>query len=489
MKNVKIKFKFKDKLKSFLFNKKFKYNSLISVFIAIFIAIVFILNIVISTLVSKFDLKIDLTSYGLYKVSDETREFLKNYDKKARIIVLNNEENFKKSEDIYTKHLYNMAKNIVACNKNLSLEFVNLNEQPNFAAKYPNLKLQQNGVLITDENDNARFLSVFSMFKNQYEGGAYSYSSEVVSNVEKNIASALEFISGRKKINTVLVNGHDEIDLRSFRGDVFDENGYNLIETNLSSEKIPDDADLIFIIAPISDYAEEEIKKLQDYVDAGKKLVYFASASQKKLERLEKFLEKNFGVSFGEGVVIETDGRRVSTSANDIFTFVEKENEYVEEMLNKKLPINFNDCKPLSFGEDENIEILNVCETGATTTVLKDPKQFDMKTAEKKSFPLVAYVNRNLGEDKKSNLVVFCSSSVLGGLDIPHLGNSELIFSVLGEFANNKSKIKILPKSIGIPTIVMNRTIAGCIGVLFILILPLLVAVLGIVVYYKRRRK
>lgn len=489
MKNVKIKFKFKDKLKTFIFNKKFKYNSLISIFIVIFIAIVFILNIVISTLVNKFDMKVDLTSYGLYKVSDETKEFLKDYDKEARIIILNDEENFKKSDDIYTKHLYNMAKNIVACNENLSLEFVNLNEQPNFASKYPNLKLQQNGILIADENNNARFLSVFNMFKNQYEENVYNYSNEVVSNVEKNIASALEFMSGRKKINTLLINGHDEINLKSFRGDVFDENGYNLIETNLSSEKIPDDTDLIFIITPMVDYSEEEIKKLQDYVDTGKKLVYFAGAGQNKLERLEKFLENSFGISLKEGIVIETNGKRVATSANDILTFVEKDNKYVEEMSNKKLPISFNDCKPLNFVENKDVEILNVCETGETATILTDPKKFDIKTAEKKSFPLVACVNKNLGEGKKASLAVFCSSSILAGLDIPHLGNSELIFSVLGEFSNNKSKIKILPKSIGVPRLIMNRTTAGFVGVIFILILPLLVAVLGVVVYYRRRRK
>ena len=489
MKNVKMKFKFRDKLKFFIFNKKFKYNSLISVFVVIFIAIVFILNVIVANLVNKFDLKVDLTSYGLYRVSDETREFLKDYDKKARIIVLNNEDNFKKSEDIYTKHLYNMVKNIVACNEKLSLEFVNLNEQPNFAAKYPNLKLQQNGILITDENNNARFLSVFNMFKNQYQGDSYNYSSEVISNVEKNIASALEFVSGRKKINTVLISGHDEINIKSFKGVVFDENGYNLIETNLSSEKIPDDTDLVFIVAPIVDYSVEEIKKLQDYVSAGKKIVYFASASQKKLERLEKFLEKNFGISFEEGVVIETNSKRVFTSANDIFTFAEKENKYVQDMLNRKLPINFNDCKPLNFEESEDVESLNICGTGETATILTDPKKFDIKTAEKKSFPLVACFSKNLGENKKSRLVVFCSSSILGGLDIPHLGNFELMFSVLGEFANNKSKIKILPKTIGVPRLAINRTTAGFMGVLFILILPLLVIISGIVVYYKRRRK
>ena len=488
MKNIKIKFKFKDRLKTFIFNKKFKYNGLISAFIDIFIAIVFILNILISTLVNKFDIKVDLTSYGLYKVSDETREFLKDYDKNVRIIILNNEDNFKKSGDIYTKHLYNIVKNIVACSENLSLEFVNLNEQPNFAAKYPNLQLQQNGILIIDENGNARFLSIFNMFKNQYEVNIYNISG-VISTVEKNIASALEFMAGRKKINTLLISGHDEVSTKNFREYIFDENGYNLTVINLSSDKIPDDTDLIFIIAPMVDYSEEEIKKLQSYVNAGKKLVYFASAGQKKLERLEKFLENNFGVSLKEGIVVETDRKRIFSSQNDIFTFVGKENKYVEEMLNKKLPISCNDCKPLSFIENNDIEVLNVCETGASTTVLTDPKKFDIKTAEKKSFPLVSCVNKRLGEDKKASLAIFCSSSILGGFDFPHLGNSELIFSVLGEFANNKSKIKILPKNISVPRLFMSRTTAGFIGVMFILVLPLLVFILGIIIYYKRRRK
>ena len=158
-------------------------------------------------------------------------------------------------------------------------------------------------------------------------------------------------------------------------------------------------------------------------------------------------------------------------------------------MLNRKLPINFNDCKPLMVKKNKNNEFINICETANTTAILTDPRKFDLKKAEKKSFPLSVCVNKNLGKNKKAYLSVFCSSSILGGIGTPQIGNSEFLFSVLGEFANNKSKVKILPKTIGVPKLVMNRTIAGFIGVIFILILPLLIVTVGIFVYYKRRRK
>ena len=170
----------KSKMKSAIDSKKIRYNGLILIFIIFLFSIVLFLNFIVGFLVSKYDIKIDLTTSGLYKISKETKEFLKNYDKDVRLILLNSEEGFKKSDDVYASHIYNISKNFAACSPHISLEFVNLNEQPNFASKYSNLALQQNGILLVDSKNNARFVPVSKMFQNQFDMENYTDEVEVI---------------------------------------------------------------------------------------------------------------------------------------------------------------------------------------------------------------------------------------------------------------------------------------------------------------------
>ena len=491
--NKKTKFNFREKIRTILLNRKIKYNSLITILIFIFIAIVLTFNIVVSILIDRYDIKIDLTSDRLYKVSDETKEFLQDYNKKAKLILLNDEESFKKSDDIYSMHIYNMSKNIASCSDNISIEFVNLHEHPSFASQYPKFNLQQNGILIVDEYNNAQFIPIFRMFKSQYDEASGANGVQVISNVERNIAHALEFLSGKEKVRTLLISGHDEADLKGVQGEFFEENGYDLIDFNLITTKLSDEDKLIIICAPMIDYKEEEIEKLQKFVDSGKKLIYFASASQPKLPNFDAFILKNTGVSSGKGVIVETDPNRMTISvANEIFTYANYSNKYTEDMMNKKLPISFNDCKPLNIEEDKErdkgLERIVIAETEDSSAVLEDPKSFDIKTAEKKAFPVAVGVTKKLKEGKEAKITIFSTTNIVGGVEVLQFGNSEFILSVFGETVGNRSKTKILPKIIGVPHLVMTRTTAAFLGVLFILVLPISVGFVGIFVYYRRRR-
>lgn len=490
IKNKEKKSKFKDKIKSIFISKKIRYDGLLSVFIVIFIAIVFVLNVIVSFLVKKYDVKIDLSSRGIYKVSDETKEFLNSYEKRAKLILLNDEESFKKNGNYYVTHIYNISKNIVACSDNLSLEFVNLQEQPTFAAQYKNLNLQQDGILVVDEENHSQFIPFFKMFQNQQEGFDSVNELQVLSSVERNIAHALEFLSGQNKVKTALINGHDELDLKKFKGEVFEENGYELVDLNLLTTKIPKDVKLILSISPLVDYGEKEIEVLQQFIDSGGRFIYFASSSQKKLKNLEEFILKNTGASFEDGVVVETDPNKMTLSSiNEIFTYPSFDSRYVEDMFNKKKPIGLNDCKPMKLEENKNVESVVICKTQDSGAVLKDPKNFDIKSAEKKSYPIAVGVTKKLEEGKVSKIGIFSGSSILGALDVVQLSNLDFVFSVFGEIADNRTKIKIPPKVIGVSRLAITRTQANLIAVIFILILPLTVVAIGIFIYFKRRRR
>ncbi len=492
MKKKGIKMFFKNKMKSSHMKRKIKYNFLMFIFIFLSFFIMIFLNLIVGVLVSKYDIKIDLTSSGLYKISKETKEFLKNYDKDVRLILLNDEEGFKRSDDVYASHIYNISKNFAACSPHISLEFVNLNEHPNFASKYANLSLQQNGILLVGQGDKSRFIPVSKMFQSSYDPQDLNNQVEVVSSVEKNIAHNLEFLAGQDVVKILNITGHKEVELDRLKDSIFKENGYDVVDFNLLTTKVSDDVDAIMIVAPTIDYGKEEIEKLNKLYGSGKKIIYFASALQPKLKNLEEFMYSNFGISFSDGVLVETDPNRMSlNSSNDIFTYVSEENKYVENMSTKKLPINFNDCRPIEIKKTlKDVEMVKICETQNTSAVfLKKDSQFDVDGAEKKSFPLALGFTKKLSSNKNAKFTVFASAYILAGMAVPQLGNGEFVLNTLGETVEHKSKVKILPKVIGIPQLTISKLKSNILGFVFIIVFPLVVVVVGFIIYFKRKRR
>lgn len=482
-------FKLKKSIKNILFNRKMKYDGLILIFVIIFVSIIILFNIVISKLVDRFDVKIDLSSNSLYKVSRQTKEFLQDYDRDVKLILLNSEENYKNG-DIYVSHIYNIAKNVASCSPHISLEYINLYEQPNFFSKYAGYNLQQNGILVDGGDNRVKFLSISDMFQKQYQDSPGVSDVEIVSSVEKNLAQTLENLTGERKINLYALKGHDEINLQE-NNNIFSSNGYNILNLDVKNEEIPEEAEVIVIVSPNADYEKEEILKLEKFVNKGKKLIYFASASQPVLPKLEEFLNKNFGIKYKEGVVVETDATRMAPSyPNEIFLYADMENRYVKNYYNKKLPIRLSDCKPVELkNSSKDLEIINICQTSKTSAAFINKEEFDINSAEKKPFVLAAAANKKVSNNRVATAILFSSSYMLGYVDDPQFGNGDLVLSVLDETVGWNRKIKILPKIISTPSLAINKTTANVLAIIFIFIVPFSVAVFAVVVYYKRKRR
>ena len=111
------------KIKKLFQNKKFKHGSLATAITAIFIAIIVVVNIVVALLIDRFDWKIDLTANQIYQVTDQTEEYLKNYNEKVTIYVLEEEEAFKTYSDLYTQAYYIIEK-FASLNSNITTESV-----------------------------------------------------------------------------------------------------------------------------------------------------------------------------------------------------------------------------------------------------------------------------------------------------------------------------------------------------------------------------
>lgn len=483
-----IRQKFTNNINNFIHTKKFKCNTLSVTFTVIFISIIFLINIVCYTIIQKYNIQIDLSSNQLYQISDQTKSLLKNYDKKTKLILLDDEQTFKNGSP-YLLHVYNISKNIASENPNIEIEYVNLNQNPNFVSNYPNLQLSSGGILITDDSNNAQYLPQSKMFAQSY-GDMHTQQNQIVSNVESSIAHALEFISGQNLIKTAIISGHGELDISPI-SQQFKDNGYDLNKLILTKDEISEDIELLIISSPKTDYTSEDTSKIEEYLNSGGSLIYFASATQTKLSNLEALLKK-YGIAFSDGTVVETNPKNiVGNSNNQFYVIPDSSNKYTENISIKDAPIIIKSCKPMHFEKiDDAIIQTDICSTSKTCSILNEnDKNFKYESAPKSSFSVTIGTQKNINDKKTTKVTAFSNIEILSAMEIPNYGNGEFILSVFGETTNHKSNITILPKSMSTPPLGINILQVTIIGFLFMAVIPTTIALVGYIVYRYRKRR
>lgn len=466
-------------------SKKLKFGSLSVVFACIFISIIIVLNLLFYFIFNHFNIKFDLTDNQIYKISDQTKTFIKNYPNNAEIFVLDNEDTFK-SQSTYSLEAYNILKNMVSYNDKLKLSFVDLDQNPNFSSKYSDVTLQTGGILIEDDKNHHTYISSTDLFLQAYDQTTGD-TTELLSNVEQSVARALEYISGENPINTLVMTGHSETDLSSLKTSL-EKNGYKFNTVNLTTSDINENTDLIVIAAPTIDYTKEDIEKLESYISGGGAIAYFASARQSTLPNLEGFL-KSYGITFSDGTVMETDSDYMLNNSSSSFCVYASNNDYTKDMPDKTLPIAVSEAKPMEGEEGEGYELTDICST-QDSCVLNSSSDFnfDYKTAEHKSFETALGSVKKLDNEKEAVVTAFSNVQILGTLDSPTFANGNFILSVLGQATNHHSQISILPKSIKSADLGATENQIIFIGFLFMLIIPILTIIVGIIVYVKRKQ-
>lgn len=472
-------------MKKLLKSKWFRHGAFSLAACAVFIAAVVLINVIASVLVSHFGWKIYLTSTQAYEISDQTKTFLQNYDQPAEIIVLEDEATYRTQSD-YTLQAYNILQNMASQNAKLSLRFVDLQENPGFSSQYADVNLSTGGVLVTNSQGNYRYISPGSLFS--ASASSVSRQTIFVSNVEQTVAHALEYISGQNPVVTAVISGHNETDISSVQS-VIEANDYTLQTVNLITDNLPENTGLVLINSPTVDYTQEDIAKLSDYLNNGGALAYFASSGQPALPNLEALLAQ-YGVTFSAGTVVETNPNNIAYNSGVTFYTFAEANDYTSDMSDQTLPIAVAKMRPMQAAAADNVTTTNICSTSETCAVWPSNQQdYDVNAAEKQSFPIALGSKKDLGDGKTAQVTAFASLEMLGPIDAPTYGNGSFILSVLGETANHKSAVTVLPKSLESAPLGINGTQLILIAIVFIGAIPIAACIVGIIVCMRRKRR
>ena len=274
---------------------------------------------------------------------------------------------------------------------------------------------------------------------------------------------------------------------------------------DITSEDIPADTDVVVIPAPKTDYLEEDIKKVSDFLNndgnLGKQLLYIASYGQEDTPNLDEFLSE-YGLSVGKGVICESDSGKyynspcitVASTVSDNFTQdVSTEHPAILSALCRPVNTLFDEqdmvstdayLKSSDSAYTANVDISQTTGQVNIGDALVKGQQNYMAVGSKAKFT----------DDNKtlySNVIAVGSEGMLSDtyLQYSQYQNSEYFISVINGLTGKTAGITITPKTITGNVFDITQQQKTVLKWTFCLGVPVVVLIVGIVIWARRKNK
>ncbi|MCH5353442.1 MAG: GldG family protein [Acutalibacter sp.] len=485
---------------------KWKRGGMATALSVMFIAIIVVINILVGLLTDRFpSLNMDLTAQKLNTLSDQAVKIAKGVQQDTTIYLIGSEDGYR-NDSIYASYgleysqVVNLAERLREVNSKISVEFVDPDTNPTFISAYPDDSLTTGKVLVETERRH-KVLGVSDLFT--VTQNSTTYAVETYSKVDSALASALEVVNLDKVPVIAIATGHGEMLGADSMGNflsLLETQNYEVEEVDFLTEEIPENTQIVMIPTPTTDYTDEEISKLREYIDDVTRperiaLLVTCHPTQGALPKLTAFLEE-WGIRVEEGMVAETDVSRVALR-NASYVLV----DHTEELLND------NDydylvspaSRPITRLFDGNGDVVKTASlwttSGTAYVATEDMAETDPADIPKSSQTVAAISEKRPKVDGKNtarDVIVFGSSYVfLDQFMTSSFGDRNYISDVMN-YCTGMDDSQVTVMTHQVQTNVLDVTASsGTVNLLglgvFTIGLPLVILVIGLVVFLKRR--
>ncbi len=484
-----------------LFNtRKFKYGSLSIIFAVVFIAIVIVLNLVVESITERFSLTQDITTDGIYTISDTTKDMLNNLSENVSVYIMMTQEQAEANSGF--KEANEVLKRMVSQSGSMmSIEYVDLTTNPSFRNNFSSPDSVVPGSIIMKSSKRDIVIDVNDLYSSSYDfqtGESYTSGYQA----DQKFASSLHYVTTEDIPNVAFITGHGETLTNEPFNDIFSNNSYAISEIELLSEDIPEDIDMLVIYAPTSDFSEGEIEKLNEYLTrpVNNNLIMINSPEMSSLERLNRYMSE-WGVSAGSNLVVDPERAYGADPTSIISEMVS--HEITDDIINSGVA---NVVVPLA----TDIEVVYEQDNYRSTAVLMQSsdtsygKDFSSETAiedltqasgdAQGPFPLMVLSTdyQYIKNESTTHNVLFVASAYMVAsslLEDPSFQNANIITSSLDFMNPSVDAVIVEPVEFSSPVLNLVGNQAITILIIFAVILPLCFIGLGIFVFIRRKNK
>ncbi len=457
--------------------------------IVIMCAICVVVNLVVTALPAKYT-SIDCSATKLYSLTSDTKDRVSKLDEDITIYVLNS----KKSKDAKIDETINRYKDLSSY---IKVKYVDPATSPKFYQDYTDTTPTTNSLIIESKNRSKviDYNDIYEYDSSSYYYGYQSQSSITGYDAEGQITSAIEYVTMDADELPVIyqITGHNETEIGSNFQSVVSKANANLKSLELfNEEKVPDDATAIIINSPTVDFNEEDAQKVIDYLNSGgKALIIGCYAYNDELTNFNKILAA-YNVSFKTGVVAENDSSKYYQNPLYLLPTVET-TDYTSDATDGYVFLA-GSCA-INYPEDtDDVTYTKLLSTSDSAVLKKDWKNITTSKAEDadENGPFTTGLAVN-DSSTGASIVVFGTPYVVDdSYDNAVSGNNadmfkDVITSMTGNVELASSVIPV--KDYTLSNITINTLQAVVTGLIIMIAVPILLIIIGIVVWAMRRKK
>lgn len=457
--------------------------------IVIMCAICVVVNLVLTALPAKYT-SIDCSATKLYSLTSDTKDRVSKLDEDITIYVLNS----KKSKDAKIDETINRYKDLSSY---IKVKYVDPATSPKFYQDYTDTTPTTNSLIIESKNRSKviDYNDIYEYDSSSYYYGYQSQSSITGYDAEGQITSAIEYVTMDADELPVIyqITGHNETEIGSNFQSVVSKANANLKSLELfNEEKVPEDATAIIINSPTVDFNEEDAQKVIDYLNGGgKALIIGCYAYNDELTNFNKILAA-YNVSFKTGVVAENDSSKYYQNPLYLLPTVET-TDYTSDATDGYVFLA-GSCA-ISHPEDtDDVTYTKLLSTSDSAVLKKDWKNITTSKAEDgdENGPFTTGLAVN-DSSTGASIVVFGTPYVVDdSYDNAVSGNNadmfkDVITSMTGNVELASSVIPV--KDYTLSNITINTLQAVITGLIIMIAVPILLIIIGIVVWAMRRKK
>lgn len=480
----------KSKEKRIQNKKNLKHGSYSMGAITIFIAIIVVLNLVLQEVPSKYR-EIDLSTQKLYSIGDQTKKVLKKLDKDVEIYYI--AQSGSESSDIQK-----LLEKYEEGSDHIKVEQKDPAVNPKFVSQYTSDGVSNNSVIVVcgDKNKVIDNNSLYETTVN-YQ----TYSNEVTGfDGEGQITSAINYVTSDSMPVMYTLEGHDEATMSDTLKDTIQKANIDIQSLNLlTMDRVPDDADLLFIFAPAKDISEDEASKIISYLENGGKALIVSNYSSEEMPNFASVLE-NYGVKTADGIVLEGDTNHYisqnpsyllpNIESNDITSSLSSGSRYI------LMPLAQGIVKSDNYRDSLEITDILTTSNGSYSKVNVE----DMQTMEKESddidgpFAVGVSITENLDDEKETQIVYYSSEALFNDQmnTMVSGANYELISASVNwmcESEEDSNTISIASKSYDTSTLTIPAADASFWSIFVTAVVPVVILVIGGGIWMKRRKQ
>lgn len=493
----------KDKLNTLIKKGKWLRSLLLTI---ILIAIIVAIYVGINIILKKANITdIDLTQEKLYSLSQESIDKIANVKQKTNIIIfgMDSYPEVELYANLYTKQ-----------NENITYEVINdASTRPDLVLEY-GLGSSSTSLVIIETETRDKLLGPSDLYT--YDNTTYAE----INITEQALTNAILDVNLETNPKVYFVTNHAQYDGYYTIAIEYLKNEANNVETLdlLVKGGIPEDCDVLVITTLKEDFTDFETEKILGYINNGGNLMILSDPNytQVDLTNFEKILSQ-YGVSISTGEVYETDDAYMISVYPDIILPETSYDSEITKYIAVGGTVTFMGSGIINYLPEQDleelgVEIQNLVYATSTSFLRND---YTITTAGRTSSDsdaagaiLGASITKKIasesGEDKKSKLVLYANSvfasDLVVSLDASSSSTSNQIVGIL--LYNNKD---LLINSVSYLTNrTDNLTIRKDMGTIYtftatekerkiitgiIVGLPILIVIIGIVVWQVRRRR